>query len=206
MRVEDLDLKELLQVDPGGGLIHDAGQKALIFDAEAHGLPVKELIDTFCVRVARSFLSGFGSVHRRRMAEAMHTQFKCDTDEEWSRARARLDAPQGLFMLEPGNAAPFAPDRGGLGGSPTKPSGTSFTRARRNALFAGRSAGWPAATWVSPRPARCAQSTTDAWARATRPAISQPNPRRNGAPKPEISCPPSGARGSIPGSRWSRAR
>jgi two-component system, NtrC family, response regulator HydG len=38
MRVEDLDLKELLELDPGGGMVHFAGQRALIFDAVAQGL------------------------------------------------------------------------------------------------------------------------------------------------------------------------
>ena len=33
MRVEELDLKELLELDPQGGLVRFAGQRALIFDA-----------------------------------------------------------------------------------------------------------------------------------------------------------------------------
>jgi DNA-binding NtrC family response regulator/predicted hydrocarbon binding protein len=112
LRVEALDLKELLELDPGGGLVHFAGQRALIFDAVAQGLLRKELIDTFGVRVARGILSRFGYVHGRRMAEAMRSQFKWDSDDDWRRAGARIYALQGLFMLEPETAASFGPEGG----------------------------------------------------------------------------------------------
>ena len=103
MRVEELDLKELLEVDAGGGLVRFAGQRALIFDAVAQGLLRKELIDTFGIRVARGLLSRFGYAHGQRMAEAMRSQFKWDSPEDWKRAGSRIYALQGLFMLEPGS-------------------------------------------------------------------------------------------------------
>ncbi len=112
MRVEALDLKELLELDPGGGLIHFAGQRSLLIDAVAQGLLRKELIDTFGVRVARGILTRFGYVHGRRMAEAMKSQFKWDTEDDWRRAGARIYALQGLFMLEPGSSASFGPEGG----------------------------------------------------------------------------------------------
>ena len=112
MRVDALDLKELLELDPGGGLIHFAGHRALIFDAVAQGLLRKELIDTFGVRVARGILSRFGYVHGRRLAEGMRTRFKWDTDDDWQRAGARIYALQGLFLLEPGSTASFGPEGG----------------------------------------------------------------------------------------------
>src|SRR6185503_13827657 len=108
MRVEQLDLKELLELDPGEGLIRFAGQRALIFDAVAQGLLRKELIDSFGARVARGILSRFGYVHGRRMAEAMRSQFQWDSDEDWRRAGARIYALQGLFRLEPAEPGPFA--------------------------------------------------------------------------------------------------
>jgi transcriptional regulator with PAS, ATPase and Fis domain len=111
VRVEELDLQELLELDPEGGLIRFAGQRALIFDAVAQGLLRKELIDTFGVRVARGILSRFGYVHGRRMAEAMRSQFQWDSEEEWKRAGARICALQGLFRLEAGPGA-FAADGG----------------------------------------------------------------------------------------------
>jgi len=112
LRVEALDLKELLELDPSGGLIHFAGQRTLLFDAVAQGLLRKELLDTFGVRVARGILSRFGYVHGRRLAEAMRTRFKWDSDEDWQRAGARIYALQGLFMLEPGSNAAFGPEGG----------------------------------------------------------------------------------------------
>ena len=112
MRVEDLDLRELLELDPSGGRIRFAGQRALIFDAVAQGLLRKELIDTFGIRVARGILSRFGYVHGRRMAEAMRSQYKWDSDEDWRRAGARIYALQGLFRLEGGGPGSFATDGG----------------------------------------------------------------------------------------------
>src|SRR5947207_11100585 len=112
MRVEELDLKELLELDPNGGLVRFAGQRALIFDAVAQGLLRKELIDTFGVRVARGILSRFGYVHGRRMAEAMRTQFTWDSDEDWRRAGPRIYALQGLFRLEAGGSGTFASEGG----------------------------------------------------------------------------------------------
>ena len=112
MRVDALDQKELLELDPAGGLIHFAGQRALIIDAVAQGLLRKELIDTLGVRVAQGILSRFGYVHGRRMAEAMRTQFKWDSDDDWRKAGARIYALQGLFMLEPGSTASFESEGG----------------------------------------------------------------------------------------------
>jgi two-component system, NtrC family, response regulator HydG len=112
VRVEALDLKELLELDPAGGLIHFAGQRALVIDAVAQGLLRKELIDTFGIRVARGILTRFGYVHGRRMAEAMKTHYKWDSDDDWRKAGARIYALQGLFMLEPGSSASFGPEGG----------------------------------------------------------------------------------------------
>jgi two-component system, NtrC family, response regulator HydG len=112
VRVEELDLKELLELDPDGGLVRFAGQRALVFDAVAQGLLRKELIDTFGIRVARGILSRFGYVHGRRMAEAMRSQFNWDSDEDWRRAGARIYSLQGLFRLEAGATGSFAVDGG----------------------------------------------------------------------------------------------
>ena len=112
MRVEELDQKELLELDPEGGLIRFAGQRALVFDAVALGLLRKELIDRFGVRVAQGILTRFGYVHGRRMAEAMRFQFKWDSEEDWRRAGSRIYALQGLFMLEPGKPVPLGPEGG----------------------------------------------------------------------------------------------
>ena len=107
MRVEELDLKELLELNPEGGLVRFAGQRALIFDTVAQGLLRKELIGTFGERVARGILSRFGYVHGRRMAEAMRTQFQWDSEEDWHRAGFKIYTLQGLFMLDPNSSLSF---------------------------------------------------------------------------------------------------
>jgi two-component system, NtrC family, response regulator HydG len=112
VRIEELDLKELLEVDAGGGQIRFAGQRALLFDAVAQGLLRKELIDTFGVRVARGLLSRFGYAHGQRLAETLRTQFKWESHEDWLRAGSRIYALQGLFMLEPGSHFSFDQDGG----------------------------------------------------------------------------------------------
>jgi len=99
MRADDLNLKELLEFDPAGGIVRFAGRRAVILDAVAHGLLRKELIETFGVNVARSILTRFGYVHGKRMADAMRSEFKWDNDDEWRRAGPRIYSLQGL--LEP---------------------------------------------------------------------------------------------------------
>ncbi len=112
MRVEDLDLKRTFGIEPGGGMVHFAGQRALIFDAVSHGLLRKELIDSFGERTARGILSRYGYIHGRRLAETMKNKFKWDSDEEWQKAGARIYALQGLFMLDPDGPIAFGPEGG----------------------------------------------------------------------------------------------
>ncbi len=110
MRVEDLDHKELLELDPEGGMIRFAGQRALLIDAVAMGLLRKYLVENFGLTAARSVLTQFGFAHGWRMAEAVKTEFKWDTDEDWLRAGPRLSMLGGLFCLEPGTKAPLSKD------------------------------------------------------------------------------------------------
>src|SRR5580693_10044974 len=86
MRVEDLDHKELLELDPEGGVVRFAGQRALLIDAVAMGLLRKYLVENFGLTAARAVLTQFGFAHGWRMGEAMQSQFKWDNDEEWRRA------------------------------------------------------------------------------------------------------------------------
>jgi hypothetical protein len=62
MRADDLDHKELLQLDPEGGVIRFAGQRALLLDAVAMGLLRKYLVENFGLTAART--------NRRRRATA----------------------------------------------------------------------------------------------------------------------------------------
>jgi DNA-binding NtrC family response regulator len=108
VRAEDLDHKELLELDPDGGMIRFAGQRALLLDAVAMGLLRKYLVENFGLTAARTVLTQFGFAHGWRMAEAIQAAFTWDSDEEWSRAGTRIHALEGLFRVEPGGAGPLS--------------------------------------------------------------------------------------------------
>jgi hypothetical protein len=95
MRAEDLHHKELLELDPDGGVIRFAGQRALLLDAVAMGVLRQYLVDNFGLTAARAVLTQFGFAHGWRMAEAMKSEFKWASDEEWRRAGPRIHTPSG---------------------------------------------------------------------------------------------------------------
>ena len=99
MRADDLDHKELLELDPDGGVIRFAGQRALLLDAVAMGLLRKYLVDNFGLVAARIVLTQFGFAHGWRMAEAMQTEFTWESDQEWQRAGTRIHTLEGLFRV-----------------------------------------------------------------------------------------------------------
>jgi DNA-binding NtrC family response regulator len=108
MRADDLDHKELLELDPEGGVIRFAGQRALLLDAVAMGLLRKYLVENFGQNAARTVLTQFGFAHGWRMAEAMQSDFKWSSDEDWRRAGTRIHALEGLFRVEPGSKDPLS--------------------------------------------------------------------------------------------------
>ena len=108
MRVEDLNHKELLELDPEGGVIRFAGQRALLLDAVAMGLLRQYLVENFGLTAARAVLTQFGFAHGWRMAEAMEAEFNWDTNDDWRRAGPRIHTLQGLFLIEPGSKDPLS--------------------------------------------------------------------------------------------------
>jgi len=90
MRADNLNLQELLVLDPEGGVIRFAGQRALLIDAVAMGLLRKYLVENFGLTAARTVLTQFGFAHGWRLAEAMQAEFKWDSEEEWLRVIERL--------------------------------------------------------------------------------------------------------------------
>jgi DNA-binding NtrC family response regulator len=104
MRVEDLHHKELLELDPDGGVIRFAGQRALLVDAVAMGLLRQYLVENFGLTAARAVLTQFGFAHGWRMAEAMKREFKWANNEEWRRAGPHIYTLEGLFRAQPGTA------------------------------------------------------------------------------------------------------
>src|ERR1043165_6755865 len=107
LRADDLDHKELLELDPEGGVIRFAGQRALLVDAVAMGLLRKHLVDNFGVAAARAVLTQFGFAHGWRMAEALQSEFEWTKDTDWQAAASRILALSGLFRMQPG-ACPIA--------------------------------------------------------------------------------------------------
>jgi two-component system response regulator HydG len=108
MRAEDLDHKELLELDADAGLIRFAGQRALLIDAVAMGLLRKYLVENFGVTAARTVLTQFGFAHGWRMAEAMQDAFSWANAQEWRQASTRIHALEGLFHVAPGGEGPLS--------------------------------------------------------------------------------------------------
>jgi DNA-binding NtrC family response regulator len=100
MRATDLDLRELLSFDPGGGVIRFGGERVLLFDAVALGILRRELIDSLGLTAARGILTRFGYAHGRRMAENLRTGFPWASEDEWRSAGGRLHMLQGLVVIE----------------------------------------------------------------------------------------------------------
>ncbi len=99
MRVSDLDQRELLQLDPDGGVIRFAGQRAIVIDAVAMGILRRYLVDNFGLVAARAVLTQFGFAHGWRVADALRSQFEWASDDDWRRAGPRIHTLQGLFLL-----------------------------------------------------------------------------------------------------------
>lgn len=108
MRAPDLNTHELLELDPDGGVIRFAGQRALLIDAVAMGLLRKYLVENFGFAAARTVLTQFGFAHGWRMADAIRDQFEWATDEDWRHAGPRLNTLEGLFRLAPGGTDALA--------------------------------------------------------------------------------------------------
>jgi two-component system, NtrC family, response regulator HydG len=108
MRVSELDHEELLELDSEGGVIHFAGQRALLLDAVAMGLLRKYLVENFGLTAARAVLTQFGFAHGWRMAEALRAAFQWDSEEDWLLAGTRIHALEGLFRVEAGSKGPLS--------------------------------------------------------------------------------------------------
>ena len=108
MHVDELDHKELLELDPESGVIRFAGQRALLLDAVAMGILRKYLVENFGLTAARTVLTQFGFAHGWRMAEAMQSEFKWDNSTDLRLAGTRLHALEGLFRVASGGADPLA--------------------------------------------------------------------------------------------------
>jgi two-component system response regulator HydG len=110
MKIQDLDLAELMELPPDGGVLRFSGERAIIMDTVALGILRKELIETVGVTVARGVLTRFGYAHGWRTAQAMRDQFPWDSEHEWKIAGGRLHTLQGLVRVEPMPTKPGEPE------------------------------------------------------------------------------------------------
>jgi DNA-binding NtrC family response regulator len=110
MRLEDLDIHGLLEIDPEGGTVRFAGQRALILDAVAMGLLRKQLLDTLGPAAARAIFTRFSFAHGWRMAEALCSSFTWDSTKDWRAAGGLIHTLQGLIRPAPGAEDPFSPE------------------------------------------------------------------------------------------------
>ena len=101
MRLDDLELSELLELGPERGSIRFGGQRALLLDAVALGLLRTELITSHGLAGARALLSRFGYAHGWRTAETMKSALPWEQERDWRRAGGRLHTLQGLVRVEP---------------------------------------------------------------------------------------------------------
>ncbi|MDD5224863.1 MAG: sigma-54-dependent Fis family transcriptional regulator [bacterium] len=108
MKIEDLNIQELVEFDAESGLIRFAGQRALILDATAMGSLRRDLIEHFGVTVARGILTRLGYIHGWRMAEAMQAHFKWDTDEDRRQAGMRIPMLEGMYSVQPLTSDPLS--------------------------------------------------------------------------------------------------
>ncbi len=101
MKLDDLDLRELLEMEPQGGILRFAGDRALIMDAVALGILRRTLIDTVGMDAARGILTRFGYAHGHRTATTLKNAFPWDSENEWRIAGGRLHKLQGLVVPAP---------------------------------------------------------------------------------------------------------
>jgi DNA-binding NtrC family response regulator len=99
VRATDLDLEELLQVDPAGGILRFGTERVLLLDAVALGLLRRELIETLGMAGARAALTRFGYAHGWRTADNLRTAFPWDSEAEWLIAGGRLHTLQGFVRI-----------------------------------------------------------------------------------------------------------
>ncbi|MBK7769915.1 MAG: sigma-54-dependent Fis family transcriptional regulator [bacterium] len=101
MRVEDLNISELLEFDSEHGVVRFAGQRAVIIDTTANGNLRKELVNQFGLTTARAILTRFGFVQGWRMADAMEDLFQWESETDWHNACGRIHMLGGMYRLGP---------------------------------------------------------------------------------------------------------
>ncbi len=71
MKIEDMDLRELLSFDPKGGVLHLLGERVLIHNANISGLLKKELVESLGEFTARCILTRLGFANGWQAAKSL---------------------------------------------------------------------------------------------------------------------------------------
>ncbi|MEW5739381.1 MAG: sigma-54-dependent Fis family transcriptional regulator [Myxococcota bacterium] len=112
MRARNLQLTDVFEFSPDGGVMTFAGERVVLLDAVAMGILRSQLIGSFGLSGARATLTRFGFTHGWRVAEAMKTAIEWDDEREWRVAGGRLHRLHGMVVFEPVQEAstpqPFA--------------------------------------------------------------------------------------------------
>ncbi|EYF06095.1 sigma-54-dependent Fis family transcriptional regulator [Chondromyces apiculatus] len=109
MRAADLDLSELLDIDPHAGEVRFSGARAILLDVVAIGLLRRQLVEALGLTAASAMLTRFGFTHGYRMAEAVQSEIPWDSPAELRDAGGRIHLLQGLLRLAPGDGDPLSP-------------------------------------------------------------------------------------------------
>ncbi len=75
MKVDDLDLNNLLSFNPKGGIIQFMGRRVLLFDAIGQGLLRTELVNNLGISVARNILTRLGYAHGWLTADNLASEY-----------------------------------------------------------------------------------------------------------------------------------
>ena len=130
MRLDDLDLRELLDYRPEGGLIHFAGRRVVLLDVVALGLLRRELVDRLGIGGARGILTRMGYAHGWRIAEESRA-LPWDEPDAWR--RADWSASDAALLA--------APSRSPAPSTPSMPSATVSVSSRSDAPSASSPGG-----------------------------------------------------------------
>ena len=101
MTFDELDLHQLLELKPDGGVFRFAGRRVLLMDAVALGLLRKELVDLLGLAATRGIMGRLGYSHGWRSAESLRDAVAWDHISSWQRAGGRLHRLQGMVSFEP---------------------------------------------------------------------------------------------------------
>jgi len=82
MKTDGLDLRDMLEYLPEGGVLRFGGERVLLIDANAMGLLRKDLIDSYGRTAAKGLLTRFGFAHGWRLAEALSRQLPLGSELE----------------------------------------------------------------------------------------------------------------------------